>query len=235
MPSKTKSTRKPAAIDGKAEVVTAREADLADLSRKIQTECEQIDRHAEAFKDAALPRMLRIGLLCIKARHVFAITDPGARNAKGRNQHTEGDDDTAGSESFSKWLSEDAGGLKKPNAYRYMKASEGLGLDHKSTDTQLQTRLRKIQREAKRDQLPKPSIASLGRIADAGQGRPETKALPDSKQTRLEDAREAVHALENQWHKLTRSGALDDLHKPDLNKLKQFLLTCRDQVNAALK
>lgn len=69
---------------------------------------------------------------------------------------------------------------------------------------------------------------------------PKEKTAPtgpkkSQQQAKLEDAREWFHIWREDWRKLVRIGALDDLDRPGVMELKEFISTCRDQVNARLK
>jgi hypothetical protein len=69
---------------------------------------------------------------------------------------------------------------------------------------------------------------------------PKEKPAPtgpkkSQQQAKLEDAREWFHIWREDWRKLVRIGALDDLDRPGVMELKEFIATCRDQVNSRLK
>lgn len=77
-------------------------------------------------------------------------------------------------------------------------------------------------------------------ILAAPDKEPKEKPAPtgprkSQEQAKLEDAREWFHIWRQDWSKLVRIGALDDLDRPGVMELKEFISTCRDQVNARLK
>lgn len=78
-------------------------------------------------------------------------------------------------------------------------------------------------------------------IITAPDKEPKQKTPPPAgpkksqQQAKLEDAREWFHIWREDWRKLVRIGALDDLDRPGVVELKEFIATCRDQVNARLK
>lgn len=64
-----------------------------------------------------------------------------------------------------------------------------------------------------------------------------TPASPkkSTQQAKLEEAREYFHIWQQDWSKNVRIGALDDLDRAGVLQLKEFISTCRDQINARLK
>lgn len=71
----------------------------------------------------------------------------------------------------------------------------------------------------------------------------ETKPAPappagprkSKEQLLLEDAREAFFLWREMFEKLLRQGVLDDIDKPGLEELKEFVAGARDRINARLK
>lgn len=78
-------------------------------------------------------------------------------------------------------------------------------------------------------------------IITAPDKEPKSKPAPpagpkkSTQQAKLEEAREYFHIWQEDWRKNIRIGALDDLDREGVLALKEFLSTCRDQVNARLK
>ena len=60
-------------------------------------------------------------------------------------------------------------------------------------------------------------------------------APPDTKQLRLEDAREAFHLWMEKFESLLSAGVLDDLDKAGIKELDTFTLGVRDRLRARLK
>jgi hypothetical protein len=64
---------------------------------------------------------------------------------------------------------------------------------------------------------------------------PGPKLPPKSqRQALLEDAREALYVWRQEFHKLVKIGTLEDIDRPGLLEMKEFLATARDLVNARL-
>lgn len=71
---------------------------------------------------------------------------------------------------------------------------------------------------------------------EAKPAKPETPRLIKTEtQLRLEDAREAIFLWQEAFEKHVKRGTLDDLDKPGLLELKEFIAGARDRVNARLR
>lgn len=227
------ATKKPKAIDGKAAVVA--QDDLPSLGASIAFIQEEIDEIGRKAMRAALPLKLRQGLACLKAQALFAINDHGDRNKTGKNQHTKealSDSDQASEEpsdepaSFSDWISLQP--LTKGSAYDYMRAVQGLGLDHQATDKQLDQAY-KTAREKAGDDL---SIAKLKHLAPPKDQETEDPNTPES---RAAEAREQAHHWITAWDRSVKAGNLEDADAETLRQLDEFLTSARDHVRKRLK
>ena len=152
----------PAAKRVKVEVVQDNDAmDLAAISREIATEQERIDQHMDAAKAAMLPHALRIGLWCLKAQQLFAAhLGHGGRPKK----LSEADNNGGGAEpsSYAGWFASEVKGVSRQNSYNYIRAVQGLGLDHTADATNLDKALSKARKQAGQGKL---SIAKLAHLA----------------------------------------------------------------------
>lgn len=116
----------PAIAPAPAAVLSAAAAGLTRLRDIIIT-------HEEKFAALTLGPRLQIGLLCLRAFHVFAIPDTKRKGIGGRPKNSVTRDSVL-AQGFEGWLKTENEWLKKPTAYKYMTAVRGLGLDHSATE-----------------------------------------------------------------------------------------------------
>ena len=88
--------------------------------------------HVQAFMDQTLPNCVKMGLHCLRAYLVFRL-NPGKGGRPKKTVTRDGLEHT----SFEGWLEAEAGWLKKPTAYKYMAALNGLGLNELSTEEEI--------------------------------------------------------------------------------------------------
>lgn len=237
---------KPAARRAEVEVVTDNDAmDLASIETAIHAEHEQISRHLEAAKDAALPHMLRIGLQCLKAQALFGLTDPGKRGQgrKPKEIMSEADmisghppEEPSQPASFSDWIGTEAVAISRPNAYNYMKAVKGLDLDHEATDKQLDKALAAARKAAGEQRLSIAKLAHLGSKKEAPAEEEEDEiADPNSPEARAGEARTFVADWISRWDQGLKAGNLEDLDPDGLRQMEEFLRNTLDHIKRRLK
>ena len=230
--AETAKAKRAKAIDGKAEIVAAE--DLPSLSAGItfaQTEIDEIGRRAIR---EALPLRLRQGLYCLKAQALFAISDPSKRGSLGGRPKTSSESDEVSEEtsetpaSFSDWVLTQP--ITKGSAYDYMKAVEGLGLDHKADEKQLKKAYEAAAKKAGDDL----TITKLKRLAEPPPADEEEED-EDNPEVRAADAREHAHVWIQSWDKGVKAGFLEYADVATLRQLDEFLTTTRDHIRRRLK
>lgn len=245
MPSKP---TKPAAQD--VEVVTAAEVTQADLrasAERINKAIDLIKGHEDAFEESTLEHRLCIGLEIAKAQQVFGLNTHDRAKLGGDSKAALSRRDKAEEKpavlscnpiGFSNWLTKEIPDLKRPTAIKYATAFQSLGLTAEdATPARIKSKLKDLRHQAGKANLPMPTLAMLYK-----QGKPartdqtlNIEAPKDSKQLRLQDARESVALWKEQFEKMVRAGVLDDLDKPGLEDLKEFIATARDRVTKRLR
>lgn len=232
------------------EVVTAAEASRADLSaaaQRITETIELIKGHEDAFEDATLEHRLLIGAEITRAQAVFGLTHAEAGSLKGKTEESLSRRDTLPGKpaavtcsplGFSNWLAKEIPALKRSTAIKYATAFQSLGLTAEdATPARIRAKIKDLRHFAGKSSLPMPTLASLYK---ASKPKPTNEPLQieapkDSPELRLQDAREAIHLWKEEFEALVRKGQLDDLDKPALEELKEFLLGARDRVNKRLR
>jgi hypothetical protein len=231
------------------EVVTSADLTQADLSasaERINSAIHLIQSHEGAFEEATLEHRLIIGLEICKAQQVFGLSDPGQRNALGLNQHSAEAMPTVGKASppspnslgFAAWLQRETPDLKRTTAQRYSTAFQSLGLaPDAATPAKIREKIKTLRHAAGKAGQPMPTLAALYKL---GKPKPPEGGLiiqppPDSATIRLQDAREAFHIWKEEFETMLRRGVLDDLDKPGLLDLKEFIAGARDRINTRLK
>lgn len=229
------------------EVITAAEAARADLSaaaERINRAIELIKGHEDAFEEATLEHRLTIGLEIARAQEAFGMTKAQAGAIGGSMSTVDKLPEksavlTASPLGFSNWIAKEIPDLKRPTAIRYATAFNALGLSTAdATPAKITARLKKLRHDAGKAQLPMPTLGMLykqGKPAKREDAALTIEAPKDSKQLRLEDAREAFHLWKEQFETLLSRGQLDDLDPKGLQDLKEFLAGARDRVNKRLK
>lgn len=226
------------------------QADLRATAERINQSIELIKGHQDAFEDATLEHRLAIGLEIAKAKEVFGLSIQDAGKLGGRPQgETVSRRDTVSTPptvlkanpiGFSNWIKKEIPDLKRTTALKYETAFNALGLSTEdASPAKIVAKLKKLRHEAGKASLPMPTLGALYK-----QGKPAGKrdepainieAPKDSKQLRLEDAREAFHVWKEQFEKMVTAGQLDDLDKAGLEDLKEFIATARDRITKRLK
>lgn len=119
-------------------VPTPRTSVLLEARKSLEKNRAILTAQITEFERQTLPYKLCLGLHCLKAYMVFVIPEPGARNASGKNQHSQRGhvtrDTASPPEGFEGWAEREIPWLKRPVAYKYMNALKGLGLDHQADE-----------------------------------------------------------------------------------------------------
>ena len=240
-PLQTKLRSFPAEV----EIVTASQvsaADLLGLANAIDQSIDLVTSHEGAFEEATLEHRLEIGLNISKAIEVFGLTRAEAGNLGGRPPETVSTVDTVSPPpsiptGFVSWLGKYVPRLKRPTAYRYAAAYRSLGIPAaEASPARIKAKLKDLRHFAGKSNLPMPTLAALVKAAPKPPKTPLAITGPqDSKQLRLEDARESLQDWKDQWAKFVKQGQLDDLTKRDVEQLKEFQLSIGDQIKARLK
>ena len=220
--------KKTKAIDGKAEIVG--KEDLPSLAAGITFAQEEIEEIGRKALREALPLRLKQGLYCLKAQALFVATAP---NPKGRNQHSkevesESDSTSETPASFSDWVMTQP--LTKGSAYDYMKAVEGLGLDHTADEKALAKAYELAAKKAGEDL----TITKLKRLAEPPPA-PDAEDDKDDPEVRAADAREHAHVWIQNWDKGVKAGCLEYADVATLRQLDEFLTSTRDHIRKRLK
>jgi hypothetical protein len=215
-------------------------AELSALATAIDQSIDLVTSHEDAFEEATLEHRLEIGLHVARAMEVFTASVP---NPAGKNQHSKEvvstvDTTSAIPAGFVSWLGKNVPRLKRPTAYRYATAYRALGIPtSEGSPARIKSKLKDLRHHAGKSKLPMPTLAALVKAAPKP-SKPEDLTITapaDSKQLRLEDAREAFHVWRAQFEKAVTSGQLDDLDRAGLLEMKEFLAGARDRVAARLK
>jgi hypothetical protein len=227
--------------DAPLEIVTSSEvatAQLTGIAADIEKTIDLVTSHEDAFEEATLEHRLQIGLNIAKAQELFTASIP---NPTGKNQHSSevvSTVDTTPTTGFSGWLTKTIPRLKRGTAIRYANAFRALGLPTTAKTVDIRETLKTLRHKADKASLPRPTLAALVKASPKQQDQQEDAIIlapGDTKALRLGDAREAVQLWKDAWEKIVTTGQLDDLHKPDLEALKEFLLGCNDRLKARLK
>lgn len=229
-----------------AEVVTSADASAADLraiADRINDKISVITGHESAFEDATLEHRLLIGLELSHAKAAFGITNDNRQGIGGRPSQTLSTVDTVSdpasqSLGFTVWLAREVPDFKRGKADYYINAFHALGLSpHEASPKVIREKIKSLNHQADKSGDRRPTLKSLYKLGKPA--KPEGPLLieppKDSAQLRLEDARESFHLWREKFETLLAGGVLDDLDRPGLLTMKEFLAGARDRVNARLK
>jgi hypothetical protein len=227
------ATKKAKAIDGKAELV--KQDDLPSLSAGLAFVQAEIDEIGRKAMQQALPLKLKQGLFCLKAQSLYAIEDPAKRGAMGGRPKTSSDSDQVSDEpsdtpgSFSDWISLQP--LTKGSAYDYMRAVEGLGLDHQADEKQLVKAYEAARKKAGEDL----SITKLKNLLEKPEESEEPKEDPNTPEAKAAEAREQAAAWITTWDRSVKAGNLEFADMATLKQLDEFLTNTREHIRKRLK
>lgn len=227
------------------EVITAAQANDADLRRHAETINETIDlivQHEDAFKEAVLEPALLIGREITKAQAVFGLTKAEAGAIGGSMPRGVAClPPPAIYPGFSVWLAREIPRLARSTAQKYATCFKALNLPVEAPDAKVRAALKDLAYKADKAGEPRPSLNSLYKAARPPKNTPFLIAEPGTEngksaaQARLEDAREFWGTWREQGEKLIRIGSLDHLDKKGLEEMKEFQGWLRDRINARLK
>lgn len=225
------------------EIITAQqytEAQLRAASEIIKEKISIITGHQSAFEEATLEHRLVIGHELAKAKAAFGLSneDRARLGGEAKAAMSPGDKAPANPLGFSAWLTREFTDFNRSKADLYVNAFHSLGLStDEATPKLIREKLKKLVYHADQEGAPRPTLKSLYKL-----GKPAPSKAPlvieapkDSAQLRLEDARESFHLWKEQFEKLLRAGALDDLDRKGLEDLKEFTAGVRDRIAARLK
>ena len=230
------------------EIVTAAQVDTAELSGladAITRSREIIHKHESACHETTLEHYLDAGQMLARAQEIFTLSHSAAGALKGKSSESlstvdklpETPPEILANRGFSAWLTKEIPTLKRPTAIRYATAYRSLDLPLTAKPTEIRAALKTLRHEAGKAGAPMPTLAALVKTAPKPD-KPETLTISrpnDSKQLRLEDARESLQNWKDAWEKFVKSGQLDDLTSRDVQHLKDFQLRVGDQIKARLK
>jgi hypothetical protein len=224
------------------EIVTAAEVTAADLKGRAETINEKISiikGHQGAFEEATLEHRLCIGLELANAKAEFGITNDSRKGIGGRPSETLSPGDTVSNPlGFSAWLKTEVKEFDRSKADLYINAFQALGLSrHEATPKLIREKIKSLYHLADKNGEPRPSLKSLYKLGKPAPSKEPLKieGPKDSAQLRLEDARETFHHWKEEFETALRRGQLDDLDKPGLEDLKEFIAGVRDRINARLR
>jgi hypothetical protein len=238
----TTMSKPPTSTAITAEVVTSADATAADLraiADRINDKISIITGHEAAFEDATLEHRLLIGLELSHAKAAFGLTKAQAGAIGGSKSTVDMLPDPASqSLGFTVWLAREVPDFKRGKADYYINAFQSLGLSrHEATPKVIREKIKALNHQADKAGERRPTLKSLYKIGKPA--KPEGTLLieppKDSAQLRLEDARESFHLWREKFESLLAGGVLDDLDRPGLLTMKEFLAGARDRVNARLK
>lgn len=238
----------PVLPSSEVEIVTAAQVDTAELSGladAITRSREIIHKHESACHETTLEHYLDAGQMLARAQEIFTLskTDQlaAARDSKAlmstvdiRQQESP---EILASRGFSAWLTAELPTLKRPTAIRYATAYRALDLPLTAKPAEIRAALKTLRHQAGKAGAPMPTLATLVKTAPKPP-KPETLTIttaPDTRQQRLEDARELIQRWQDQWEKIVRGGYLEELGPRDLQSLKEFHLSLGDRIKARLK
>lgn len=220
-------------IDGKAKVVAS--DDLPSLGASITFIQDQVDEIGRRAMREALPLKLKQGLVCLKAQALLAVEDP-ARRGQGRKPKEINPDSGLISEeaaeepaNFNDWIQKQA--ISSGSAYDYMRAVEGLGLTHESTEKQLVSAYDK----ARKDAGGELSITKLKNLAGKPDQDDEDKEDKNTPEARAGEARVFIHNFMQRWDHGVKASQIEWAAKADLQELEEFLTTTREKVRQRIK
>lgn len=221
------AAKKAKPIDGKAHIV--KQDDLPSLAASIEFHQQAIEEIGRKAMQAALPLKLKQGLCCLKAQALYLAAE-GVKGGRPKNR-SESDQFSEDAEkepaSFNDWIAGQA--LAKASAYDYMRAVEGLGLDHRATDKQLAKSYEDARKKAAKggEML---SIAKLKNLAKRPEDDDGDDPEDDSPEALTKEAdQQAANWIAN-WDKTVKAGNLEHASKATLKKLHEFLTSTRDHV-----
>lgn len=214
-------------------------ADLAATAQLVNETLETIRSHEGAMLEATLEHRLLIGLEIAKAQAVFGLSKAEA-GAIGGSMPRRGMLSVANPNplGFSNWIKTEIPELKRTTAQKYAIAFLGTGLSvEDATPQSIKEVVKKLRHRHGKENKPMPKLEDFYK---AGKPKPSSEPLnieapKDSLQLRLEDARESVQIWKDQWNTFVSRGQLDDLDRKGREDLKEFLATCRDQLNQRLR
>ena len=218
------------------QIVTPAEAlaaDLTPIAEAINGTIELITKHETSFQESTLEPRILIGREIARAKEIFGLS-PQLRTLPAtlsrRDNVSEPSPNLLG---FSTWLRRETPLLKRTTALKYAKAFETLGLKPSCKATAITEKLKTLRHKAGKETV---TLASILKGADPEDKKTMTIiAPPDTKQLRLEDAREAFHLWMEKFESLLSAGVLDDLDKAGIKELDTFTLGVRDRLRARLK
>lgn len=219
---------KPAAIDGKAELVT--DPDLPTIRKALEDERDDLISIENSFKHLALDRYLGMGLQCLKAHAVFAVGDDQREGIGGRGKKTPSTvDGVSEITSFEGWLAAEVPWLPKASAYRYKRAVQGLGLTHEATPAELEVVL-----EATRKASDKPLSLTLlaNRIESPTPDAPEDPNTPEDK---AGEARVQVAHLIRSYDTFVKAGGYNHAEPATLREAEEHHRSALDHITRLLK
>lgn len=236
-------TSVPSVFTTEVEIVTAAQVDtaeLAGLAQAITRSREIIHKHEAACHETTLEHYLDAGQMLARAQEIFTLS-PQDRTSPAtlsrRDNVEEVPPEIAAIRGFSAWLAAELPTLKRPTAIKYATAYRSLDLPLTAQPAEIRSALKTLRHEAGKAGAPMPTLATLVKTAPK-QPKLEVLAISrpnDSKQLRLEDARESLQNWKDAWEKIVKSGQLDDLTPRDVQHLKDFQLRVGDQIKARLK
>jgi hypothetical protein len=221
------------------EIVTPAEVTAADLKGRaavINEKVSIIKGHEGAFEEATLEHRLCIGLELAHAKADFGMSKADAGAIGG--SMSPGDMLVANPLGFSAWLTREVPDFNRSKADLYINAFQALGLSrHEATPKLIREKIKSLNHLADKNGDPRPTLKSLYKIGKPAPSKEPLKieGPKDSAQLRLEDARETFHLWKENFETALRRGQLDDLDKPGLQDLKEFLAGARDRINKRLR
>jgi len=223
------------------EIITAQEANTAELQSRADTINESIDlitMHQDAFEESTLEPRLIIGLEIAHAKAAFGLSKAEAGAIGGSMSRRDMLPNPLG---CAGWLSKDFPRRKRPTAIKYATAFEALGLDSAhATPSKIKAKVADLRHAARRDNLPDPSLGSL--YKEAKPPKPTTeRPIPKLPMPPGEAADEAEAAELESLHiiqglaKFLQSGRHQILTKSQALHLDQQLLAAREVLRPLVK
>lgn len=231
--------------DTDPEVIPAAQAatiDLATTAKRVNKAIDTITSHEVAFEAATLDHRILIGREIAAAQAMFGIEVDqvhklgiAARSTVPQRGTVDKMNTPAPNPiGFSGWLNREIPRLKRSTAQKYADTFRLLGLPTTATDAQVRRAIA-IKLEGSPEGT-RPTIAAIVKASPREKIEPvKAPPPPDTPQLRLEDAREHFWTWRERAEKLVAMGVLDDLDKPGLDDLKEFLAWMRDRINARLR
>jgi hypothetical protein len=228
-PSTAIAKRAAKPIDGKASIVA--KDDLPSLGASIAFIQEEIDEIGRKAMRAALPLKLKQGLACLKAQAIYTALE-SAKGGRPKNLPDSGkfpEDAAETPSSFNDWIHQQS--ISSGSAYDYMRAVEGLGLDHKAGEKQLLTAYAAAAKKAGGDL----SITKLKGLAAPPEKEPEQEEDPNTPEAKAGEARVFIHDYIRRWDHGVKAALLEWADKAALQELDEFLTNTRDHIRKRIK